>query len=128
MKPVTKIATMITLAFFGAWSLNGCYYDEVATYNGIPTNVSFENDVLPILQQNCITSGCHDEVPTHAPSMVPENAYSALIQGNFVNPLDPQSSIIYQEIAGGGMPPTGPISVNDQKIILGWITDGAKNN
>lgn len=108
--------------------LAGCYYDEVEVYDTLPQNVSFKNDVQPILTQNCTTSGCHDITPSHDPSMVPEKSYDALTGGNYINTVQPEKSIIYLQISGGLMPPSGPISTNDQKIILAWITEGAKDN
>jgi hypothetical protein len=83
---------------------------------------------MPIFNQNCNTAGCHDAAGTHTPSLVYENAYNALIQGNYINILDPEKSKIYQEISSGSMPPSGALDVNDQKILLGWIAEGAKDN
>ena len=118
------IAAVLALAGI----VNACYYDEVIVFQGLPTNVSFKNDVAPILSSNCTITGCHDAVSAHSPSLVQENAYSALINGNYVNTIDPEKSKIYMEISAGGMPPSGPLSTNNQKIILGWIAEGAKNN
>ena len=108
--------------------LNACYYDEAVVFQGLPTNVSLKNDVSPILQKNCTTTGCHDANPAHEPSMVTENLYNSLVNGGYVNTIEPEKSKIYQAINGGGMPPSGALKSNDLKIILGWITDGAKNN
>lgn len=111
-----------------ATSLYGCYYDKVITFDGLPENVSFKNDVLPILTQNCTSTGCHDAVPAHAPSLVSDKAYSALIEGNYLNIVDPPKSRLYMELSSGSMPPSGALEVNEQLIILGWITEGAPNN
>jgi hypothetical protein len=111
-----------------ATGVNACYYDEVASIDGVPTNVSLKNDVQPIFDRDCSMSGCHDSGPSHDPSLTPENAYEALTSGGYLNTTAPESSLLYIRIDGGGMPPGGPLSENDKKIILGWITDGAKNN
>ena len=108
--------------------LHGCYYDEEVIFEGLPQNVSLKNDVGPILTSNCTSSGCHDAVPTHNPSLVPDKVYNALIEGNYVNTIDPGNSKIYLEVSSGNMPPSGKLSANDQKIILAWITEGAKDN
>lgn len=108
--------------------LNACYYDEEVVFQGLPTNVSLKNDVVPIFQTNCSITGCHDAAGSHSPSLVPENVYNSLINGSYVNTIEPEKSKIYQEITVGGMPPSGKLGTNDLKIILGWITDGAKNN
>lgn len=123
----TKIFT-VTLFLLCVMAMNGCYYDEVATFEGLPTNVSFKNDVMPIFNQNCNNTGCHDAAGSHAPSLVIDNAYDALLNGNYVNILDPEKSHIYQVISSGEMPPSGALDANDQKILLGWIAEGAKEN
>lgn len=126
MKNLTLIRVSIILFFITL--ISGCYYDEELIFEGLPSNVSFKNDVTPILTLNCTTTGCHDAVPAHAPSLVPEKAINDLTSGGFINTLDPESSKIYQEMKSGNMPPSGAISINDQKIILAWISEGAKDN
>ena len=119
----------LVIALVFATGLNACYYDEVATFVGLPTNVSLANDVQPIFNRDCALANCHDALPSHAPSLVPENAYDDLTTGNYVNTVDPESSILYLSVNGGGMPAgRAPLSENDKKIILAWITEGAKNN
>ena len=123
----TKILTG-SLFVLGLILMNGCYYDEIATFEGLPTNVSFKNDVMPIFDQNCNNTGCHDAIESHPPSLVYDNAYDALVLGNFINVLDPEKSKVYQVISTGEMPPSGALDANDQKILLGWIAEGAKEN
>jgi len=124
-----KNLVYLVVALLIATCLNACYYDEVATFEGLPTNVSLKNDVQPIFNRDCNLSGCHDAIPSHHPSLTPENAYKDLTSGGFVNTVDPPNSILYLSVTGGGMPAgRAPLSENDTKIILGWITEGAKNN
>ena len=124
-----KLLLYLVLAFSSGTVLNACYYDEVATFEGLPTNVSLKNDVQPIFNRDCNMSGCHDAIPSHDPSLTPENAYTELTTGGYVNTVDPANSVLYLSVNGGGMPAgRAPLSENDKKIILGWITEGAKNN
>lgn len=124
-----KIILYLVAVLFIATGLNACYYDEIATFEGLPTNVSLKNDVQPIFDRDCTMSGCHDAIPSHDPSLVPENAYDDLRNGGYINTNDPQNSILYLSVNGGGMPAgRAPLSENDKKIILAWITEGAKNN
>ena len=124
-----KLLYYLVVALLFAIGLNGCFYDKVATIQGVPTNVSLKNDVQPIFGRDCNMSGCHDGKPSHHPSLTPENAYTELTSGGYVNTTDPSKSVLYLSINGGGMPAgRAPLSENDKKIILGWITDGAKNN
>ena len=111
--------------------LNACYYDEIATFEGLPTNVSLKNDVQPIFNRDCALAGCHVTPipPGHHPDLTAGNSHEALTSGGYVNTIAPESSVLYLSINGGGMPAgRAPLSENDKKIILGWITEGAKNN
>ena len=54
----------LVVALLFATGLNACYYDEVATFEGVPTNVSLKNDVQPIFDRDCNMSGCHDAGPS----------------------------------------------------------------
>lgn len=121
-----KILYVAICALLFASFLSGCFYDEEAVFVGLPTNVSLKNDVIPIFNANCNTSGCHAD-GSHSPSLEVEQAYSELVSGQFINTTEPEKSKLYIEL-NSGMPPSGPLSTNDMKIILGWITDGAKNN
>ena len=124
-----KKLSYLVIALILATGINACYYDEVATFEGLPTNVSLKNDVQLIFDRDCTMSGCHDALPSHDPSLTAENAYSDLTSGGYVNTNDPENSILYLSVNGGGMPAgRAPLSENDKKIILAWITEGAKNN
>ena len=124
-----KNLSYLVVVLLIATCLNACYYDEVVTFEGVPTNVSLKNDVQPIFDRDCNMSGCHDAIPSHDPSLVQDQAYEALTSGGYVNTADPENSTLYLSVNGGGMPAgRAPLSENDKKLILGWITDGARNN
>ena len=124
-----RLLYFLVIALLFTMGLNACYYDQVSTDGGLPTNVSLKNDVQPIFNRDCNMSGCHDSKSTHRPSLVSENAYSALTSGGYINTVDPVNSVLYLSINGGGMPAgRAPLSEKDMNIILAWITEGAKNN
>jgi hypothetical protein len=111
--------------------LQGCYKDITspgADPNGPPQQVSFSGDVLPILSKNCALSGCHDAIPSHKPSMLADRAYNQLVNGGYVNTVEPSSSAIYTLIKGGAMPPSGTMKPAEVQKILDWIRNGAPNN
>jgi hypothetical protein len=111
--------------------LPGCYKDIISPGsdpNGPPQFVSFSGDLIPLFNKSCNMSGCHDAVPSHAPSLVPDKAYNALINGGFVNTAIPTESVIYIETKSGAMPPTGALPASDTQKILDWIRNGAPNN
>lgn len=124
MKTIMKIIFCFLALFI---IMSSCYYDEVAGFEGLPTNVSFKNDVDPILNKNCTTAGCHDAQGSHIPILVMGKAYNELVKGQFINIIEPEKSTIYAAL-NSGMPPEGSLSVSEKKIILAWITEGAKNN
>jgi hypothetical protein len=110
---------------------SGCYKDVISPGkdpNAPPQQVSFSGDLVPIFTANCTTSGCHDGVPGHKPSLTAANAYNAITSGGYINTVVPSSSIIYGEVKSGNMPPTGALKSTDVQKILDWIRLGAPNN
>jgi hypothetical protein len=126
-----KRLVYLVLASFFISVLAGCYRDVISPGsdpNGPPQFVSFSGDLIPIFNTHCNSSGCHDAVPSHAPSLVPDKAYNALISGGFVNTAVPNQSTIYVVCQTGAMPPTGALKASDTQKILDWIRNGAPNN
>jgi hypothetical protein len=110
---------------------SGCYKDVLSPGkdpNAPPQQVSFSGDLIPIFTANCASSGCHDGVPAHKPSLTAANAFTAITSGGFINTVVPTSSIIYGEVKSGSMPPTGALKSTDTQKILDWIRLGAPNN
>jgi hypothetical protein len=110
---------------------SGCYKDVLSPgkdTNAPPQQVSFSGDLIPIFTANCTSSGCHDAVPGHKPSLTAANAYNAITSGGYINTVVPTSSIIYGEVKSGSMPPTGALKSTDVQKILDWIRLGAPNN
>ena len=94
-----------------------------ADIGNIP-EVCFERDVLPIFQNSCAISGCHNgtgESDLDLSSYVPIS--------HAVEPGKPYSSKIYKSIiATSGenkMPPDQPLSADNRTIIRLWIEQGA---
>jgi hypothetical protein len=126
-----RVITSIILLLTGSVILQSCYKDIIspgADPNGPPQQVSFSGDVMPILTKNCTTSGCHDAVPSHQPSMVGPTVYGNIVNGGYINTIAPYSSAIYTMIKGGAMPPSGSIKPSDLQKIIDWIRNGAPNN
>lgn len=116
---------LMTVAF------TGCYKDIISPGqdpSAPPQLVSFSGDLKPLFLANCATGGCHDAVPAHKPSLTPENAYTAIVNGGYINTFIPINSVIYGEVKSGSMPPSGALKVSDIQKILDWIRNGAPNN
>lgn len=130
-----KKLKIISIAML-ALSLHSCRKD----FNYIepvippPANVSFANDVYPILSNatyNCNTCHSGGQAPDFSSASI---AYSALTAG-FVNTAAPASSLFYIAVTPaytgptGQMPGSAPyLTTNEQALILAWITQGALNN
>ncbi len=88
--------------------------------------VSFQNDVLPILNANC--AGCHGGAGNFHLSMA-TNKWAEV--NKFVNTANPANSRLLLKATGtvshGGGQVIPPNSVNYQKILQ-WIQNGAPNN
>ena len=91
--------------------------------------VNFSKDIIPIFNQACNTSGCHNSGGV-SPDLTPENAYAELFAGNFIDTLTPEDSELVQWMLGNrglAMPPSGSNSEFNSKV-LSWIGQGAKDD
>ncbi len=92
--------------------------------------VSFQEDILPILQANCAVQGCH----AGANPQVGLNleTYAGFEQGSLLgpvfNPGDSNGSKVIRRIDGGGMPPGGPLDDAQIQLFKDWIDEGAQDN
>lgn len=87
--------------------------------------VCFESDVLPIFQNSCAISGCHD-----GSGEFNLGSYNAIVE--HVSPGNPQKSKVYTVLSNvwsveSMMPPDQPLSIENRAKIKIWIEQGAKN-
>lgn len=91
--------------------------------------VYFVNEILPLINSNCATSGCHDAI-THKEGVVLTD-YAHIMR--LVSPYNAERSKLYTVCVrtGGERMPPPPMPAFTQaqlsKIII-WINQGAKNN
>lgn len=93
------------------------------------SNVSFQNDVLPIFQDYC--AKCHgDDDPEEG--LVLTNYRDVMlgsIYGAVINPGDPDGSYLVELVATGQMPKRGDDLTQPQiDVIVAWIRAGAEDN
>lgn len=122
-----SITALLTLIILGG----GCYYDNVLLPNGedIQGEMSFSADIIPIFDKDCNTSGCHN-TGGQKPDLTAANAYTSLINGNYINTSSPEESELYlwmKGLKGLPMPPSGTDATNTAKV-LAWIKQSAQNN
>ncbi|MDZ7777133.1 MAG: hypothetical protein U5L09_16725 [Bacteroidales bacterium] len=113
---------MMLIAFMVA----SCEYESVAPVEIDPdTELSFKNDIIPIFNESCNSSGCH-ATGDWTPDLTPENAYEALFAGDFIDTTSPANSDLYESMNSGSMKIYS--TPEAMASILQWIEQGAKNN
>lgn len=93
--------------------------------------VSYQNDIYPIILSSCMHSGCHDTLGDEAFPMI---NYSFLVSHDRVVPGKPKKSSLYTSVTTAYgedfMPrfPYSPLSERQIKMLYIWIAQGAKDN
>jgi len=116
------------LLLFGMLLMASCEYDSIVFAEPDPNepveDVSFMDEIIPIFQDNCV--GCHG-VGHYKVDLTIENAYQSLNDKGLIDVNDPANSVIYKtltvNVASQHQLTPPPI-----KLILDWITQGAKDN
>ena len=108
--------------------MEACYYN-VRDFSPVetPDTVSFANDIIPIFETGCATSGCHATggIP---PDLSTANAFTSLTVFGYVeaDTTMAEQSLIYEKINTGSMAKYA--SDQDRALLLKWIEQGARNN
>ncbi len=129
-----SLAVLLTAVLF-----SGCKHDPVQTPDNNPTvsdhcdgdTVYFQNEILPLLINNCATSGCHN--PSSAKEGIVLTSYATVITTGELNLTNPSDSKIYRAMTDGGddrmpPPPADALSYDQTAKVLRWIEQGALNN
>ena len=99
-------------------------------HESVPANqleqISFSKQVLPVFQNSCGTSGCHD-------SKSAENGYVFTDYASIMKSItagDASQSKAYQAMTSTFelMPPNNALPINKRTLIRLWIDQGAKQN
>jgi len=120
---------IVCLFIIAVCVFTSCEKKYVEAPEPIP-DVSFNDDILPILVSNCVS--CHD-FGTVFPGLIlsTEMAYDQLlfdgVNAPYVNTNDPEASSLYFRL-NLDMPQFGLLSNSKIAMILKWIEDGAKND
>jgi uncharacterized membrane protein len=100
---------------------------------GTKDTICFSQNILPMLNSSCGTTGCHDAASHRSGYVL--TSYGSLMQnpGNIV-PFNPSASRIYQVMQPGGEedimppPPNSQITAQQLAIFSKWISQGALNS
>ncbi|MCB9299998.1 MAG: hypothetical protein H6566_05065 [Lewinellaceae bacterium] len=135
MKQQLVLSALATaLLLFSMLAPTGCSYDSGILTIEPPVidttvQVSFSIEIVPVFEQKCNFSGCHNTGGT-PPDLTPANAYDDLIQGGYIDTDVPADSELMQWLLGNRsrpMPVSGPDNDLNTKVLT-WITQGAKDN
>jgi hypothetical protein len=94
------------------------------------SDVSFAKDIQPIFSQTCMP--CHSG-GTDAKSKYVLTGHEGVMgtgKDSVANvlPGSADSSLLYQILKTGKMPPAGPLAQAKVDLVGKWVTQGAKNN
>jgi mono/diheme cytochrome c family protein len=91
-----------------------------------PSAVDFKKDVQPILSQNCAV--CHSGDSAVAGLHLDSGAgiLTGSANGKVIVAGNPKDSLLIQRITEKSMPPSGPLSDDQIKVIRTWVEEGAK--
>ena len=120
---------LLSLLVFLFFSCN----KEQTEHCKIPAEVSFKNDIQPIFNLNCISSGCHAaNKPAGGLNLESAGSYIELLgpKSGYIDTLNPNSSMLYISMtsATNPMPPKGKLDDCTNQLVLKWIQQKAKNN
>ena len=98
--------------------------------SSIPAQVTFRDNVLPLIRTNCSIPSCHSGgTPAGHLNLEDSLAYDNLLHAGsgYVKVNSPQSSIIYLQMSSSTtpMPPTGKLDDCSVELVLRWIEQGA---
>lgn len=126
-----KIITLIVLSGVSIFFLVSCYKNKTVILDApeISRVVTFSQDIIPIFNNSCNTSGCHS-IGGKSPDLSAANAFNSLAVGNYLNTEDAANSSLYLWMTGkkGTPMPVGGINRDYNALILAWIKQGAQNN
>ncbi len=102
----------------------GCESEKIEKFDtgNLPENISFNNDIKPIFENQC--KSCH--FGGTSPNLSPSEAYLNLTSGGYLNVEKPEESEFYVIITTGNMAQYATDS--DRAYILKWIKQGASDN
>jgi SprB repeat len=93
----------------------GCTVNVNSSISSGNTGVSFSKDINPILQSNCLSSGCHGSGSNNGDWTKFDNVKS-------------KASVIRSRTTDKSMPQGGTLTAQQISLIACWVNDGALNN
>ncbi len=123
-----KKVSMLLLVVFTVCFIFSCKHEPFVSTR----EVSYRNDILPIVRSSCQHAGCHN--PNDPNREFAIDSLVSDIVDEYVEPGDPEASELYERITENDAndimpkPPYPPLTENQVRLIKLWITQGAKDN
>lgn len=119
---------LFSLLLISILFVSSCEYEFIEPEKVIlPDVISFSEDIIPIFNNKCNTSGCH-VAGFGVLDLSEENAYNDLFRKGLIDVDIPENSKIYMKLIASGGTHVGRSNATDQGLILEWISKGAQNN
>ncbi|MFA9389056.1 MAG: hypothetical protein ACERKD_04585 [Prolixibacteraceae bacterium] len=119
---------VFTLTLLAMIVYTSCQYTDIVPDDGssivVSNDLSFAVDVEPIFQTQSCTN-CHPGM--HQPNLTAGNAYTSLMDGDYINEKKPAESSIVVEAAPGATH-GATLTAAQVQTIIAWIEQGAKDN
>lgn len=125
----------VVIVFTAGIIMSSCKHIPESTpcENTLPETVSFKNNILPLFDAYCNTSGCHSGgSPKGNLNLEDSVAYASLMKpgSGYINTSVPNFSGLYVQMNSTNlpMPPAGLLDECKRNLVLRWIQQGASNN
>ncbi len=110
-----------------------CKHESLQPTCTTPDAVSFREDILPIFNRHCNTSGCHvGNSPAGNLNLSASVAYAQLQKkgSGYIDTITPNFSVLYASMntISNPMPTSGRLDDCTVNLVLKWIQQKAKNN
>lgn len=117
--------TFLFLSFIGGLVVFSSCTHETTLQPNLEETVYFNTQVLPMFQNTCAVSGCHNSA-TKKDGYDLSNYASIVSKG--IIPGDATKSLIYKTITGESklMPPNNPLPIDQRTLVKLWIDQGAE--
>lgn len=121
-----KFLALCIMGSLPAIAIFSCRHEPVLPEH----EVSFSQEIMPIIQLSCQHAGCHGDTLYEQPRLID---YESVMDVGDVKAGNPKDSKLYEVITTAEqedrMPPA-PYTLSDRniKLIYIWIAQGAKNN
>lgn len=93
----------------------------------VPDVVLFSSDIIPIFNNSCNSSGCHD-AGFAILDLSPQAAYADLFRKGQIDIDNPENSKLYLKLIDPSGTHNDRSTASERATLLEWIRKGAQNN